>query len=107
MTRWTRARLNARESEIEKYLKQRVGDTGGKTRKVRWLDKNGAPDRLVWWKFPHVCFVEVKAEGVEIDWDGIQGREAARLLLDGWPLRVINSREGVDALIREFTHEGG
>ena len=36
-----------RESEIEDYLCRRVRAMGGDVRKVRFLDVNGAPDRLV------------------------------------------------------------
>lgn len=36
-----------RESEIEKYLVERVKALGGEVRKVRWIGRNGAPDRLV------------------------------------------------------------
>ena len=36
-----------RESDIEKYLCDRVKDLGGEVRKVKWIGRNGAPDRLV------------------------------------------------------------
>jgi len=36
-----------RESLIEKHLVRRVAEAGGETRKVRWVGRNGAPDRLV------------------------------------------------------------
>lgn len=37
----------AAEAELEKYLLRRVKELGGDTRKVRWIGRNGAPDRLV------------------------------------------------------------
>lgn len=36
-----------RESEIEAYLVARVKDLGGEVRKVKWIGRRGAPDRLV------------------------------------------------------------
>ena len=35
-----------RESEVEAYLVKRVKALGGEVRKVKWLGRNGAPDRL-------------------------------------------------------------
>ena len=36
-----------RESDIEKYLVKRVKAAGGEVRKVQWIGRRGAPDRLV------------------------------------------------------------
>lgn len=36
-----------RESQIEKRLVQRVKDTGGECRKVRWIGRPGATDRVI------------------------------------------------------------
>lgn len=36
-----------RESDIEKYLVKRVKELGGEVRKVKWVGRQGAPDRLV------------------------------------------------------------
>ncbi len=36
-----------RESEIESYLVERVKALGGEVRKVKWIGRRGAPDRLV------------------------------------------------------------
>ena len=36
-----------RESDIEKYLVKRVKELGGEVRKVKWVGREGAPDRLV------------------------------------------------------------
>ena len=35
-----------RESEIEKYLVKQVKAAGGEVRKVKWIGRRGAPDRL-------------------------------------------------------------
>lgn len=36
-----------RERDIEKHLVQRVKALGGEVRKVKWVGRDGAPDRLV------------------------------------------------------------
>lgn len=36
-----------RESDIEKYLVARVKALGGEVRKVKWIGRRGAPDRIV------------------------------------------------------------
>lgn len=36
-----------RESDIEEYLVKRVKALGGEIRKVKWIGRRGAPDRLV------------------------------------------------------------
>lgn len=36
-----------RESDIERRLVERVKELGGEVRKVKWIGRRGAPDRLV------------------------------------------------------------
>lgn len=36
-----------RERDVEKYLVKRVKDAGGEVRKVKWIGRRSAPDRLV------------------------------------------------------------
>ena len=36
-----------RESEVEAYLVKRVQEIGGEVRKVKWLGRDGAPDRCL------------------------------------------------------------
>ncbi len=36
-----------RESDIESHLVKRVRELGGECRKVQWIGRHGAPDRLV------------------------------------------------------------
>lgn len=36
-----------KESVVEAHLKKRVAELGGETRKVQWIGRRGAPDRLV------------------------------------------------------------
>lgn len=88
------------EGRIESYLRRRVLAAGGRIRKVRWLDRRGAPDRLIWWKGPRMLFVECKASGMKPT--VLQEREHERLRADGFRVEVIDSFEQVDALIAEF-----
>ena len=89
-----------RESEIEKYLVKRVKELGGEVRKVKWIGRRGAPDRLVmlpnYW-LHRVLWVELKATGKVPE--PHQYREHKRLAAMGQRVVVIDSIEGVDALL--------
>lgn len=100
-----------RESEIEKYLVERVKALGGEVRKVKWIGRHGAPDRLVmlpycgeWAKreWVHrggvVIWVELKAPGEKPK--PHQVREHERMRRMGQRVEVIDSFEGVDNLLR-------
>ena len=96
-----------RESDIEKYLVKKVKEVGGEVRKVKWIGRNGAPDRLV--MFPvtkqkfidgmwgTVLWVELKAPGKVAE--PRQLREHKRMRVMGQRVVVIDSLEGVDALL--------
>lgn len=96
-----------RESEIEKYLVKKVRALGGEVRKVKWLGRNGAPDRLVMlplWFSPkrlnvieRTIWVELKATGKVAE--PHQLREHIRMKAMGQSVVVIDSIEGVDALL--------
>ena len=88
-----------RESKVEGYLIQRVGEAGGDTRKMQWNHRKGAPDRLVMLNGPH--FVELKAPGKKPD--PHQAREHARMCKHGLKVYVIDTLEGVDLFIKEIT----
>jgi hypothetical protein len=101
-----------RESQIEAYLVKRVKALGGEVRKVQWVGRRGAPDRLVmvprvlnanptgWVADPctiTTTWVELKAPGVEPE--AHQLREHKRMRAMGQRVVVIDSIEGVDALL--------
>jgi hypothetical protein len=96
-----------RESTIEKHLVKRVKELGGEVRKVQWIGRRGAPDRLVMlpykWHGPAAYFVgrcfwvELKAPGVKAE--GYQLREHARMRAQGQLVVVIDSIEGVEELL--------
>ena len=109
-----------RERDIERHLVRRVKELGGEVRKVQWIGRRGAPDRLVLLpemrqvpgahRLPAgvvvVCrhpagatsvWVELKAPGVKAK--AYQLREHERMRAMGQHVEVIDSIEGVEALL--------
>lgn len=84
-----------RESEIENYAVKRVRAAGGQIRKVKWIGRNGAPDRRIMLPWRR-CWVEFKAPGEDLE--PHQEREHKRMLEMGEDVIVIDSKEKVDAL---------
>ena len=92
-----------RERDIEKHLVQRVKALGGEVRKVQWIGRRGAPDRLV--MCPNIrrrgddctIWVELKAPGVKAE--VYQLREHERMRKMGQRVVVIDSIEGVEELL--------
>lgn len=104
-----------RESKIETYLVERVKELGGEVRKVRFIGRRGAPDRLVmlpesWWvdivfgrprdkrKPPRSLWVELKATGVAAEPHQI--REHNRMRKMGQRVEVVDSFERVDEVLK-------
>jgi len=90
-----------KEADIERYLVARVVARGGEVRKVRWIGRRGAPDRVVmlygtWW-------VELKAPG-EVAAPH-QLREHIRMRRQGQRVSVVDSLLGVDHLIAEMEED--
>jgi hypothetical protein len=94
-------RLN--ERDIERHLVTRVKALGGECRKVQWIGRRGAPDRLVMLPAEYfddtrcTTWVELKAPGVKAE--PHQLREHERMRAMGQRVVVIDSIEGVDALL--------
>ena len=99
-----------RERDIERHLVKRVKALGGEVRKVEWIGRRGAPDRLVmlpaswqgrrtsgFWDSPTTTWVELKAPGVKPE--AHQLREHARMRAMGQRVVVIDSLEGVEELL--------
>lgn len=99
-----------RESVIEKHLVKRVKELGGEVRKVKWIGRRGAPDRVVMlperdnfdtdlMPYPSATiWVELKAPGKKPE--AHQLREHKRMRKNGQWVVVIDSIEGVEALLR-------
>lgn len=109
------------ERDIEKHLVKRVKALGGEVRKVQWIGRRGAPDRLVMLPAsnddtaisirgregdePGVCWVELKRPGKLTTFpadahERAQHREHERMRKMGQRVVVIDSIEGVEELLR-------
>jgi hypothetical protein len=93
-----------RERDIEAHLVKRVKELGGEVRKVKWVGRRGAPDRLVmmpadlvWHGATNAVWVELKAPGQKAK--PHQAREHDRMRAMGQHVVVIDSIEGVDEVL--------
>lgn len=86
-----------RERDIERHLVKRVKALGGEVRKAQWIGRVGAPDRRVMLPGRAPLWVELKAPGVTPKEH--QLREHNRMRRLGEIVEVIDSIEGVDALL--------
>lgn len=99
-----------RERDIERHLVKRVKELGGEVRKVQWIGRRGAPDRLVMLPYrtsystgdysraPESIWVELKAPGKKAE--PHQVREHERMRAKGQRVVVIDSIEGVEELLK-------
>ena len=90
-----------RERNIETYLRDQVRKAGGAA--MKWVSpgNSGVPDRIVIMPGGRIVFVELKAPGRKPTQLQLVQHERLRAL--GCDVRVIDSREGVDGLVRELT----
>ena len=92
-----------RERDIEADLVKRVKALGGEVRKVQWIGRRGAPDRLVMLPFDDnkgsetTIWVELKAPGKRPTVQ--QLREHDRMRAMGQRVEVIDSVDGVTELL--------
>jgi hypothetical protein len=85
------------EADIEGYAVKKAAKLGWFTRKLSWIGCDGAPDRL----FAHdgqIVFIEFKSPTGELS--DSQMWEHRELAKQGVVVHVIDSIEGVDALIK-------
>ena len=98
-----------RESTIEKHLVKRVKELGGECRKVQWVGRVGAPDRLVMLPYERVIFntaiwVEVKNPDTIKTFpanahERAQHREHERMRALGQRVEVIGTIEQIEELL--------
>jgi Holliday junction resolvase-like predicted endonuclease len=94
------------EGKVEKYLVRRVQETGGKIRKLKWISRNGACDRIAWWpsvRPTQVVFIEVKAEKKKPT--VIQQRQHESMREDGLNVHTITCNEMVDLIIDLYANQ--
>lgn len=91
--------MSENEKQIEKYLVTRFKALGAEVRKLKFLDRRGAPDRIIMFK-GKTYFVELKSPGEKLDEH--QEREHDRMREVGQNVRVIDSIESIDIMIRNL-----
>lgn len=92
----------AGEKEVERYLTNRIKELGGYCRKWVAPGNNGVPDRIVLLK-GKAAFIETKAP--EKKARKLQAKEMEEIRGQGFFSEVIDTREKVDAFIREVLQE--
>ena len=93
-----------RESLIEDYLVSEVKKLKGEVRKVKWIGRNGAPDRLIFLP-AYSPFVELKKPGKEPT--AAQKREHKRMRICGMIVLVMSEYEHVDKFIADYKRKYG
>lgn len=86
------------ESTVENYLVRRVKDIGGEIRKVQFIGRRGAPDRLAMFPFGPCVWIELKRPGAVAE--PHQVREHDRMRAMGQTVIVIDTKAGVDTFIK-------
>lgn len=86
------------ERDVEAYLVKRVTAAGGNVRKVKWIGRRGAPDRLVYGPCLRKCFVELKRPtGGRLSKQQIE--EIDDLRAGGFDVFLVTSPAEVDAFM--------
>lgn len=99
-----------RERDIEAHLVKRVKELGGEVRKVQWVDRRSAPDRLVMFPpgtLPYLrttFWVELKNPKTIKTFPGnqlerAQAREHERMRRMGQRVEVIGTIEAIEELL--------
>lgn len=105
------------ERDIEARLVQRVKQLGGEVRKVAWIGRNSAPDRVVMvpgpgepgleWKtaWARTIWVELKAPGKAATFprnahERAQQREHERMRRMGQRVEVVDSYEQIEEILK-------
>ena len=85
-----------RERDVEQYLVERTKAAGGECRKLKWIGRHGAPDRLVMLNGKAI-FIELKAPGEKCRLRQIREHERMRRM--GQRVEVVDSCERVDEVL--------
>jgi hypothetical protein len=87
-----------RESQIEKSVEQWAKNRGWFVRKLAWLGRSGAPDRI-FIRAGRVVFIEFKAPGKAVIPGSSQDREHARMREAGAEVHVASSIEQAQEIL--------
>lgn len=83
-----------RERDIERFLVRRVKELGGEVRKLQFIGRRGAPDRMVMFPEGKIFFCELKRPGGVVE--AHQAREHARMLKMGQRVLVLDTIDKVE-----------
>ena len=89
--------------KLQAHLKRVVQQSGGQYRKVRWEGRRGCPDCFVWWDWPHVAFIEIKAFGDRVS--KVQDQEIGRMRRYGVPVYTARTNEDIDDIVEKIRHD--
>ena len=84
---------------LQDHLKHVVQKSGGQYRKVRWEGRNGCPDCFVWWEWPCVAFIEIKAGDDRVS--KVQQQEIQRMQTYGIPVFIARTIEEIDEIVEK------
>lgn len=88
-----------RERDVEWYLVDCARLAGAEIRKVKWINRRGAPDRRLMHRNLG-CWIEVKRPGKDLD--DHQAREIIRMREMGENVRVFSSIEQIDEYFKGY-----
>ena len=91
--------MGSKETPVEDYFVERMRLAGGRTRKVKWIGRRGAPDRRAMHSRGR-AWVEVKPDGEPLE--PHQKREHKRLRAMGETVVTVTGRSGVDRFMVEL-----
>ena len=91
-----------RESQVRKYLHDRIKELGGEYRAAKWFGRDHCPDDFVMLPGRHL-WVEGKRPGK--DAEAGQAREHTRMRAAGCEVYVLDTIEKIDAVLPPPTKE--
>ena len=83
--------------KLQGQLRKLVQGSGGQYRKIRYEGRRGCPDCLIWWEWPAIAFVEIKAEGDR--YSKLQEREIERMQAAGIPVFTARTAADVEKIV--------
>jgi hypothetical protein len=91
-----------RESDVEKYFVKQCEAQGWGVRKLKWIGRGDAPDRVVMMNYPRrTVWVELKAPGEKPR--PSQAKEHGWMVSKGQDVHVIDTVEGVDQFVKDYS----
>ncbi len=89
-----------RESTVEEYFDSQVRLSGGDVRKVEWIGRRGAPDKLAGWPNGNHGFVELKRPRGQVEAHQLREHTAMRRM--GLPVAIVSTFAEVDEYVRRM-----